>query len=59
MSIVGDYVIGIDPKPPKDDRVLCPVCGCASGDDWSQCGSTCPIPGSPHYDPYVDPEQAW
>lgn len=27
----------------------CPKCGANSGDDWSQCGKSCPMPGSPHY----------
>lgn len=27
----------------------CPKCGAASGDDWSQCGGECPLPGTPHY----------
>jgi len=27
----------------------CPKCGAVSGDDWSQCGGSCPMPGSPHY----------
>jgi hypothetical protein len=28
----------------------CPKCGYTSGDDWSQCRGSCPMPGSPHYD---------
>ena len=27
----------------------CPKCKTTSGDDWSQCGGVCPMPGSPHY----------
>ena len=27
----------------------CPKCGAVSGDDWSQCNGSCPIPGSPHH----------
>jgi len=27
----------------------CPKCGAFSGDDWTQCGGVCPMPGSPHY----------
>lgn len=27
----------------------CPKCGATSGNDWSQCGGSCPIPFSPHY----------
>jgi hypothetical protein len=27
----------------------CPKCGAESGDDWSQCEGSCPIPASPHY----------
>lgn len=29
----------------------CPKCGAISGDDWKQCKGSCPMPGSPHYDP--------
>lgn len=31
----------------------CPKCGQQSGDDWRQCGGSCPMPGSPHYAPGV------
>lgn len=27
----------------------CPKCGAFSGDDWSQCQGSCPLPISPHY----------
>ena len=27
----------------------CPKCLKYSGDDWKQCGSSCPMPGSPHF----------
>lgn len=27
----------------------CPKCGSTSGNDWSQCGGACPMPGSPHF----------
>lgn len=27
----------------------CPKCKSTSGNDWSQCGNTCPMPASPHY----------
>lgn len=33
-------------KPPQ-----CPKCDATSGDDWTQCGGSCPVRGSPHYDP--------
>lgn len=29
----------------------CPKCRFTSGDDWRQCGGSCPMPGSPHYNP--------
>ena len=29
----------------------CPKCSAASGDDWAQCGDSCPMPASPHYSP--------
>lgn len=35
-------------KPP---RQRCPKCKTTSGDDWSQCQGSCPMPMSPHYDP--------
>lgn len=27
----------------------CPKCKAKSGDDWTQCGGSCPMPMSPHY----------
>jgi len=27
----------------------CPKCNKHSGDDWKQCGGSCPMPGSPHF----------
>lgn len=27
----------------------CPKCGAESGDDWSRCEGSCPMPGSPHF----------
>lgn len=27
----------------------CPKCGADSGNNWSQCKGSCPMPGSPHY----------
>lgn len=27
----------------------CPKCNIPSGDNWSQCGGSCPMPMSPHY----------
>jgi len=29
--------------------VKCPKCKAVSGDDWSQCEKSCPVPGSPHF----------
>ena len=29
--------------------IQCPKCGALSGDDWSQCGGSCPMPASPYY----------
>lgn len=29
--------------------MTCSKCEAESGDDWSQCGGRCPMPGSPHY----------
>lgn len=31
-------------------RRTCPKCGVASGNDWRQCSSNCPVPGSPYHD---------
>jgi hypothetical protein len=32
----------------------CSKCGAVSGDDWEQCGGSCPQPASPHFDPQAD-----
>lgn len=29
--------------------VTCPKCNKTSGDDWSQCGKSCPMPMSPKH----------
>ena len=29
----------------------CTKCGAVSGDDWEQCGGSCPQPASPHFNP--------
>lgn len=29
--------------------IQCPKCGALSGDDWSQCGGSCPMTASPYY----------
>jgi hypothetical protein len=34
----------------KGGYVTCPKCDKFSGDDWSQCKGSCPVPGSPHFD---------
>lgn len=34
----------------KEKPFQCPKCKAFSGDDWSQCGGSCPLPGTPHYD---------
>lgn len=31
------------------DKITCPKCKYNSGDDWTQCGGSCPMVGSPHY----------
>lgn len=36
----------------------CPKRGYLSGNDWSQCGKSCPMPSSPHYRPSVFPANA-
>ena len=38
-------------------EIVCPKCGCNSGDDWSQCRGSCPIPSSPHYKPVPAEQQ--
>jgi hypothetical protein len=35
-----------------EEVILCPKCGSTSGNDWSQCKGSCPMPGSPDYDPH-------
>jgi len=32
-----------------DEYPTCPKCDAESGNDWSQCEGSCPMPGSPHY----------
>ena len=32
-----------------DTTEECPKCGAFSGDDWSQCEGSCPMPCSPHF----------
>lgn len=39
-------------------RVSCPKCGATSGNDWTQCGGSCPMLGSPHYKAPVLSNQA-
>lgn len=34
-------------------RTTCSKCHAVSGDDWAQCGGSCPMPGSPHYNPFA------
>lgn len=36
----------------------CPKCHKSSGDDWSQCGGSCPVKDSPHYSARWAEEQA-
>lgn len=31
---------------------VCTKCKATSGDAWSQCNGSCPMPGSPHYEPF-------
>jgi len=31
--------------------LTCPKCSQSSGNDWSQCGRSCPMPHSPYYRP--------
>lgn len=40
------------PKPVFNKYLqrYCPKCGHLSGDDWSQCGNSCPMEMSPYYD---------
>lgn len=33
----------------SQERTRCPKCSYTSGDDWTQCRGSCPMPGSPHY----------
>lgn len=36
--------------------VICTKCGATSGNDWKQCGDSCPLPDSPHYKAPADVE---
>lgn len=42
------YSIALEVAPVLGMRA-CPKCNAVSGDDWSQCGGSCPRPDSPHY----------
>jgi hypothetical protein len=49
-----DYCLPLNPGLVPDldadgDRVVCIKCGKSSGDDWSQCRSSCPVKSSPHF----------
>ena len=39
-------------------EMRCPKCLARSGDDWEQCGGSCPMPGSPHYDADYSPQMS-
>ena len=51
------YLIAHGSKAVQAARIIaavaeakkCPKCGAVSGDDWSQCKGSCPMPGSPYY----------
>jgi hypothetical protein len=34
--------------------ITCPKCKGHHGNDWRQCKGECPMPGSPHYSPYLE-----
>lgn len=38
----------------KHNDPACLKCGAISGNDWSQCKGSCPIPASPHFDPHCE-----
>jgi hypothetical protein len=38
-----------------DEIITCPKCDETSGNAWEQCGRSCPMPGSPKYDPNWKP----
>lgn len=44
--------------PVQQPRERCPKCNFTSGDDWKQCGGSCPMPGSPHFKPDADSRAA-
>lgn len=48
-----DALVSLLNKQPEaregEAPVACPKCGMLSGDDWKQCGGSCPMPGSPHH----------
>lgn len=39
---------------PLEEPIVCPKCNYDSGDSWAQCGGSCPMEMSPHYDPAAD-----
>lgn len=44
--------------PAPSSELTCSKCGAHSGNDWEQCKGSCPMPGSPHYDPSPKPDVA-
>lgn len=40
-------------RPVDGRQDACTKCGYRSGDDWSQCGGSCPMPGSPHFNQHL------
>jgi hypothetical protein len=37
------------PVEAGEDGLQCPKCGTTTGNDWSQCEGSCPMPQSPHF----------
>ena len=40
-----------DGEPRQPGEIICPKCRQTSGNSWSQCGGSCPMPCSPHFKP--------
>lgn len=46
---VGEVKAMLGVLPTANEPFACPKCHQTSGNDWSQCAKSCPIPMSPHY----------
>lgn len=48
---VGELKAMFPVNDPRGEIFACPKCKNTSGDDWTQCRGSCPMPMSPHFNP--------